>query len=102
MGLCRVLEADPLLRSGDPSRGTPCKKRCWNSQLVTNNSANPSARKGKVCLSRIFKWYKNDFPADIYGYLPGYADKELRGQNKRPQIISLTARILKTTGELMT
>jgi hypothetical protein len=33
--------------------------------------------KDKVYLSRIFKWYKKDFPQDLLAYLRQYADPDL-------------------------
>jgi len=45
-----------------------------------NNPDNVAVKDGKVWLSRIFKWYKKDFPADIYSYLEGYAEPQLQSQ----------------------
>lgn len=45
-----------------------------------NNPANLEVEDGQVRMSRIFKWYKSDFPEDTYAYLQQYADEPLREQ----------------------
>ena len=45
-----------------------------------NNPDNVSVKDGKVWLSRIFKWYKKDFPNDLYGYFQAYAENDLHRQ----------------------
>jgi hypothetical protein len=42
-----------------------------------NNSDNVEVRENFVYLSRIFKWYRKDFPEDTYGYLQQFADSDL-------------------------
>jgi hypothetical protein len=42
-----------------------------------NNRANVDVRDERVYLSRIFKWYDDEFPRDIVGYLSNYAGPEL-------------------------
>lgn len=43
-----------------------------------NNKNNVSVEADSVILSRIFKWYKKDFPADILVYLQQYAEPSLK------------------------
>jgi hypothetical protein len=43
-----------------------------------NDASNVSIDDDTVNLSRIFKWYKKDFPTDIYAYLQQYAEPPLR------------------------
>lgn len=43
-----------------------------------NNKNNVSVEAGTVRLSKIFKWYKKDFPADILVYLQQYAEPQLK------------------------
>lgn len=45
-----------------------------------NNPANVMVDARAVRLSRIFKWYKKDFPDDLLRYLQGYADDALHGE----------------------
>jgi len=45
-----------------------------------NDRANVSIDDDMLYLSSIFKWYKKDFPDDIYGYLKQYAEPELGHQ----------------------
>ncbi len=45
-----------------------------------NDPANVAVKAEKVWLSRIFKWYKKDFPQELYGYLQAYAEEELHQQ----------------------
>ncbi len=45
-----------------------------------NDPDNVAVEDGKVRLSRIFKWYKKDFPRDIYPWLQQYAEPGLRAQ----------------------
>ena len=45
-----------------------------------NDSDNVRVDAGKVYLSNIFKWYKKDFPKDLYNYLGQFADADLREQ----------------------
>ncbi len=45
-----------------------------------NNPANVKVDDGTVFLSRIFKWYRKDFPKDTYTYLRQYADAGLDQQ----------------------
>ncbi len=42
-----------------------------------NNPANVKVIDETVFLSRIFKWYRKDFPKDTYAYLRQYADADL-------------------------
>jgi len=43
-----------------------------------NDNNNVLVEPGTVMLSRIFKWYKKDFPADILVYLQQYAEPPLK------------------------
>ena len=45
-----------------------------------NQPENVSIEGKHVYLSSIFKWYKKDFPKDIYSYLQNYAEPGLEGQ----------------------
>jgi hypothetical protein len=45
-----------------------------------NDRANVSIDDDTLYLSRIFKWYKKEFPDDIYSYLQQYADPGLGNQ----------------------
>jgi hypothetical protein len=45
-----------------------------------NNPANVKVDDGTVFLSRIFKWYRKDFPKDTYTYLQQFADAGLGQQ----------------------
>ena len=45
-----------------------------------NDRANVSIDDDALTLSRIFKWYKKEFPDDIYGYLQQYAEPGLGHQ----------------------
>ena len=45
-----------------------------------NNSDNVAIKDTKLILSSIFKWYRKDFPKDIYSYLQQYADSGLKQQ----------------------
>jgi len=45
-----------------------------------NDRANVSIDADTLYLSRIFKWYKKEFPDDIYSYLQQYADPGLGNQ----------------------
>ena len=45
-----------------------------------NDRANVSIDDDTLTLSSIFKWYKKEFPDDIYGYLQQYADPRLGQQ----------------------
>ena len=45
-----------------------------------NDADNVRVESGKVYLSNIFKWYKKDFPRDLYTYLGQYAEPALREQ----------------------
>jgi len=42
-----------------------------------NDSDNVDVREDTVYLSRIFKWYRKDFPEDTYGYLQQFAEAGL-------------------------
>ena len=42
-----------------------------------NNPANVKVTEDTVYLSRIFKWYRKDFPKDIYVYLQQFSDASL-------------------------
>lgn len=42
-----------------------------------NQPENVEVADGKLYLSRIFKWYRKDFPAEIRDYLAGYAEPVL-------------------------
>ena len=43
-----------------------------------NNEHNVSVESDTVMLSKIFKWYKKDFPSDILVYLQQYAEPSLK------------------------
>jgi len=45
-----------------------------------NNPLNVAVENEKLYLSRIFKWYKKDFPKDVPSYLQKYADADLSEQ----------------------
>lgn len=45
-----------------------------------NNPANVSVQADAVHLSSIFKWYRKEFPQDLYSYLRQYADDDLPAQ----------------------
>jgi hypothetical protein len=67
-------ESCPLLRPWE-----------WSDQQLDvaardfiNDPANVSIDGETVYLSRIFKWYKKDFPTDIYAYLQQYSEPPLR------------------------
>jgi hypothetical protein len=45
-----------------------------------NNPQNVTVKNEKLYLSRIFKWYKKDFPKDVPTYLQRYADAHLARQ----------------------
>lgn len=66
----------PVLRASD-----------WSEQELDratrdfiNNPENVAIENGRLYLSRIFKWYRKDFPRDIVGYLTGYADARLAAE----------------------
>lgn len=42
-----------------------------------NDPANVAVEGETVYLSEIFKWFRKDFPQDVYGYLAQYAEPEL-------------------------
>ena len=42
-----------------------------------NDTANVAVEEKTVYISKIFKWYRKDFPQDIYAYLAQYAEPEL-------------------------
>jgi hypothetical protein len=42
-----------------------------------NDSDNVQVQDGRIYLSRIFKWYKKDFPVNLLEYLQGYAGPTL-------------------------
>ena len=50
------------------------------ARAFINNPANVSIDDDTLHLSRIFKWYKKEFPDDIYGYLKQYAEPGLGHQ----------------------
>jgi Protein of unknown function, DUF547 len=63
----------PVLRASD-----------WSEQELEraardfiNNPENVAIEDGRLYLSRIFKWYRKDFPRDIVAYLRNYADARL-------------------------
>lgn len=69
-------ESCPVLRASD-----------WTDAELTqaardfvNTPENVEVVNGRLYLSRIFKWYKKDFPADIAAYLRNYADPALAAQ----------------------
>ena len=45
-----------------------------------NNAENVTVENEKLYVSRIFKWYKKDFPKDLAAYLENYADTDLAEQ----------------------
>lgn len=48
-----------------------------------NDPGNVSVRENVVYLSRIFKWYRRDFPDDTYAYLQQFAEPSLSDQLER-------------------
>ena len=80
-------QKDPRLHFAFNCASTSCPVlRPWewtDEQLDTaardfiNNEHNVSVESDTVMLSKIFKWYKKDFPADILVYLQQYADSPL-------------------------
>jgi len=59
----------------------------WNDEQLdeaarefVNDPQNVTIENEKLYLSRIFKWYKKDFPKDIPAYLQNYADAGLSEQ----------------------
>ena len=69
----------PVLRASD-----------WSEQELelaardfVNDPANVAIEDGRLYLSRIFKWYKKDFPRDIIGYLARYADDRLSAELRK-------------------
>lgn len=59
----------------------------WNDEQLdeaardfVNNPQNVAVENEKLYLSRIFKWYKKDFPKDVPAYLQKYADADLSEQ----------------------
>ena len=50
------------------------------SRAFINKPENVSIEGEELYLSSIFKWYKKDFPKDIYGYLQQYAEPGLEQQ----------------------
>jgi hypothetical protein len=81
-------QKDPRLHFAFNSASSSCPVlRPWewsDEQLdqaardFVSDPANVSVRDGKVYLSRIFKWYRKDFPDDQAAYLARYAEPELR------------------------
>jgi len=45
-----------------------------------NKPENVAVESRVLQVSRIFKWYKKDFPAELASYLEGYADQPLASQ----------------------
>jgi len=45
-----------------------------------NDPDNVAIEDGRLYLSRIFKWYKKDFPRDVIAYLRNYADARLEAE----------------------
>jgi hypothetical protein len=87
-----VLEriADPRLHFALNCASESCPiLRSWNwserdldqaARDFINQRENVEVRDRRLLLSRIFKWYRKDFPRDIVGYLKAYADPELQTQ----------------------
>jgi hypothetical protein len=69
-------ESCPVLRASDWSEADLTQA----ARDFVNNPENVEIVDGKLLLSRIFKWYKKDFPNDIAAYLSGYASAELAQQ----------------------
>jgi len=69
-------ESCPVLRSSD---WTDAELNQAARDFV-NNPENVAIEDGKIYLSRIFKWYKKDFPRDIAAYLRRYAGDDLGRQ----------------------
>lgn len=66
-------ESCPILQAGD-----------WTDEQLdaaarefVNKPENVAVEDGTIWLSRIFKWYKKDFPTEIADYLADYAEPEL-------------------------
>jgi hypothetical protein len=70
-------ESCPVLRASDWSDAELDQA----ARDFVNNIENVEIADGKLYLSRIFKWYKKDFPRDIASYLRSYA-----GPNLEPQL----------------
>lgn len=66
----------PVLRASDWSE--PELERAARDFI--NNPENVAIENGRLYLSRIFKWYRKDFPRDIVGYLANYADARLEAE----------------------
>jgi hypothetical protein len=81
-------QKDPRLHFAFNCASTSCPVlRSWewtDEQLdlagrdFVNNEHNVSVESDAVMLSKIFKWYKKDFPADILVYLQQYAEPSLQ------------------------
>ena len=60
-----------------------------------NKPENVIVENGALQVSRIFKWYKKDFPAELAAYLEGYADPPLAGQLRQASAESYPVRYRK-------
>jgi hypothetical protein len=45
-----------------------------------NSPENVEVLDERLYVSRIFKWYRDEFPEDLAAYLAAYADEPLRGE----------------------
>jgi Protein of unknown function, DUF547 len=63
----------PVLRASDWSEAELERA----ARDFINDPDNVAVEDGRLYLSRIFKWYKKDFPRDIVAYLRNYADARL-------------------------
>lgn len=66
-------ESCPVLRPSDWSE----EELERAARDFVNDPANVSVEGDAVFLSEIFKWFRKDFPRDIYGYLARYAEPDL-------------------------
>jgi hypothetical protein len=69
-------ESCPVLRASDWSDAELDQA----ARDFVNNIENVEVADGRLVLSRIFKWYKKDFPRDIASYLKNYAGPGLEAQ----------------------
>ncbi len=83
-------QADPRLHFALNCASGSCpiiRPSAWSDEELdeaarefVNDTANVRVESGSVHLSNIFKWYKRDFPKDIYVYLSQFADSGLKEQ----------------------
>lgn len=60
-----------------------------------NKPGNVAVENGSLQVSRIFKWHKKDFPAELAAYLEGYADPPLARQLRQASAESYPVRFRK-------